>query len=88
MKQQPATVVERQNTKFLILNAVSSEDEDSFSSGDSDGEAAISQTPDDVIFSTNSAASKQATVASLVFTQRSAAECSKPAVRRTINFDN
>ena len=83
MKQQTATV-ERENTKFLILNAVSSEDEDSFSSDDSDGEAAMSETPDDVIFSNS--ASKQATVAPLVVTQRSA-EC-KPAVRRTINLNH
>lgn len=41
----------RKNTEFSILNAVSSEDEDSCSSDDSDGDAAMSETPDDVIFS-------------------------------------
>ena len=88
MKQQPATVG-RQNSKFLILNAViSSEDEeDSFSSDHSDGEAAMSETPDDVIFS-NSAAGKQAAVVAPLFvtTQRSA-EC-KSAVHRPIHLNH
>ena len=48
MQQTPAAVG-RPSTEFSILNAVSSDD-DSCSSDDSDGEAAMSETPDDVIY--------------------------------------
>ena len=75
MKLTPA-VVNRPSTEFSILNAVSSDDDDSCSSDDSDGEADIYETPDDVIYT-----GSKPTFVHLI--AQKSADC-KPAVRPVI----
>ena len=69
MQQTPTA----KGTQFSILNAVSSDNDDSCSSDDSDGEAAMSDTPDDVVYS-----GSEPTF--IPFVAQKSADC-KPAVR-------
>lgn len=50
LEQQTTPVRDKLNPDFSILDAVSSDDGDSCSSGDSDADAAIHETPDDLVF--------------------------------------